>query len=368
MVAPKIIVLASYSPSLLNFRGPLIRRLVARGYAVIGCGPEDAAESLAGIGCGFERIGPSRTALNPLSDLRYAWRLLGLFRRQRPAAVIAYTIKPVIWGCLVGYFAGVPVRAAMITGLGYAFGRSSAKRSGIQMVILGLYRLALRRATAVIFQNNDDRKEFENRGLVEPGRGHVVNGSGVELDKFRPVPLPGSQTFLLIARLLVDKGIREYAAAARLVRKTYPQARFLLVGWEDKNPQALPRGELETWIHERLIEYVGRLDDVRPALSDADVYVLPSYREGTPRTVLEAMAMGRPIITTDVPGCRETVAHGVNGFLVPPQDPNALATAMMTLLKTPSVAEQMGREGRRMAEEKYNAQTVAESVIHAARL
>jgi glycosyltransferase involved in cell wall biosynthesis len=205
-------------------------------------------------------------------------------------------------------------------------------------------------------------------GLIEHGRGYVVNGSGVELQRFSPVPLPGSSTFLLIARFLVDKGIREYVEAAQQVRRNNPRARFLLVGWHDDNPSSLGDEEVNGWVELGIIEYLGRLDDVRPAIAQADVYVLPSYREGTPRTVLEAMAMGRPIITTDVPGCRQTVVEGRNGFLVPPRDASALAQAMNRFIQDGGLAARMGHESRRLAEERFDAEIVARAVVDAAQL
>jgi glycosyltransferase involved in cell wall biosynthesis len=220
----------------------------------------------------------------------------------------------------------------------------------------------------VIFQNADDLQEFRERGLIELPIAHIVNGSGVELQHFTPVSLPGNATFLLIARLLADKGIREYVEAASQIRRSYPHARFLLVGWYDDNPDSLRQEEVDDWISQGTVEFLGRLEDVRPAIAQADVYVLPSYREGAPRTVLEAMAMGRPIITTDVPGCREMVVEGVNGFLVPPRDANAIAQAIRRFLEDPRLAARMGHESRRMVEARFDSEIVAMAVVNAAGL
>lgn len=363
-----VILLSSYSPSLVGFRGALIRHLTALGREVTGCGPEDVSAQLAAIGAKFEAVGPRRTSFNPIHDLLYAARLVRLFRRTRPAAVIAYTAKPVIWGCLAAWAARVPTRVAMITGLGFAFGESASKIPWFRGIVQWLYRASLSRATCVIFQNADDLREFRELGLVEHPIAHLVNGSGVELRHYTPVPLPGNATFLLVARLLASKGIREYAEAASRIRRSHPHAKFLLVGWYDDNPDSLPQAEVDDWIGRGIVEFLGRLEDVRPAIAQADVYVLPSYREGAPRTVLEAMAMGRPIITTDVPGCREMVVEGVNGFLVPARDANAVAQAMRRFLEDSSLAARMGPESRRMAEARFDSENVAMEVVNAAGL
>ena len=190
-----------------------------------------------------------------------------------------------------------------------------------------------------------------------------MNGSGVDVAEYSVAPLPDKPCFLLIARLLGDKGVREYAQAAQLVKAVYPQAVFRLVGWIDDNPDAITQRELDQWVDSGLLDFLGRLHDVRPAISDCSVYVLPSYREGTPRTVLEAMAMGRAVITTDAPGCRETVVDGDNGFLVPVNDVNALADAMIKMIDTPGLAASLGERSRRIAEEKYDVHKVNTAML-----
>ena len=191
----------------------------------------------------------------------------------------------------------------------------------------------------------------------------IVNGSGVDLDEFRPAPFPEQTSYLLIGRLLYTKGIREYAMAARKIRSCHPDVRFRLCGWPDDGPSAISSQELDDWISDGTIEYLGHLDDVRPAIADASVYVLPSYREGTPRTVLEAMAMGRPIITTDVAGCRQTVEPGENGFLVPHRNEDALARAMTHFIGEPQLVESMGSASRRLAEHRFDVEEVTDSLL-----
>ena len=216
----------------------------------------------------------------------------------------------------------------------------------------------------MFFQNPDDETLFRKfRLLPETVPSFVVNGSGVDVAEYSVAPLPDKPCFLLIARLLGDKGLREYAQAAQLVKSVYPEAVFRLVGWIDDNPDAITQRELDQWVDSGLLEFLGRLDDVRPAISGCSVYVLPSYREGTPRTVLEAMAMGRAVITTDAPGCRETVVDGDNGFLVPVKDINALADAMIKMVDTPGLAASMGERSRRIAEEKYDVHKVNAAML-----
>lgn len=273
-------------------------------------------------------------------------------------AVLGYTIKPVIYGTLAGWLARVPRRYALVTGLGYAF--TGSRKGMLTGFIQRLYCLALARAHKVFFQNPDDQALFRDAGILPAGKPTVVvNGSGVDVAAFEEQALPeGPPTFLMIGRLLGDKGVREYAEAAERVRSLHPEARFGLVGWIDENPDAIAQDELDAWIANGTVEFYGRLADVRPPIAACTVYVLPSYREGTPRTVLEAMAMGRPIITTDAPGCRETVVDGDNGFLVPVQSVDALVDAMLKFIEEPSLAQRMGRRSREVAEDNYDVHKV----------
>lgn len=257
----------------------------------------------------------------------------------------------------------VPRRFALITGLGYAF---TAGRKGFSVwLVRHLYAFGLSGVTKVFFQNPDDQSVFRDLGLVRATTpSFVVNGSGVDLEEFRTAPiLDGPATFLMIGRLLGDKGVREYANAARRVRSRHPEARFLLAGWIDENPDAISNEELEQWIEEGCVEFLGKLDDVRPAIAVSTVYVLPSYREGTPRTVLEAMAMGRPVITTDAPGCRQTVRDGENGFLVPVGSVDALVSAMESFIAKPPLAHSMGRASRQRAELVFDVHKVNRAIL-----
>lgn len=359
----KTIVLGSLAQSLLNFRAPLLEVLVRAGQTVMAVAPDMAAVDAVRIqqlGAEAARVVFSRTGMNPLVDFVGFLRLLAFFRRTQPNAVIAYTAKPVIYGMLASWLAGVPCRVALITGLGYAFTEGpEPKRRLAGAVARVLYKLALPCATVTIFQNPDDLALFRSLGIINANqRVEIVNGSGVDLNHFTPTTLPEKPAFLMIARLLVDKGVREYAQTVATVKSAMPDVAVRLVGWLDQSPGAVKAAELVKWQKDGL-EYLGKLDDVRPAIAAASVVVLPSYREGTPRSVLEGMAMGRAIIATDVPGCRETVEHGVNGLLVRPRDATDLAQAMLDMARNPSLIKAMGSHSRRIAEQKYEAKSVA---------
>jgi glycosyltransferase involved in cell wall biosynthesis len=358
----RILIVGGFAESLLNFRGPLLRALVDRGHDVTACAP-DASNDIQGIlkemGVRYRHVPLARAGLSPIEDWRTIMALTGLIRDEKPQRILAYTAKPVIYSHLAGRLAGNPEVYGMITGLGYGFGNGSFKQKVVGSVMRGLYRMALKSSSGVFFQNPDDHRDFAKSGLL-PGNLPVtlINGSGVDTSWYTPKPLPVAPVFLLVARLLADKGVREYYQAACRLKKQYPEARFQLAGALDPNPACITHDELRQWQSDGIIEYLGTLDDIRPAYAGAKVYVLPSYREGTPRTVLEAMAMGRPVITSDAPGCRETVVDGVNGFLVPIRDPERLRQAMERFILNPDMADQMGKKGVQVAVDKYDVHKV----------
>ncbi|QLL44321.1 glycosyltransferase family 4 protein [Sulfitobacter pontiacus] len=367
----KVFLLASLPESLRNFRGDLIEEFQRRGHDVYVGSPEisgdvDTREWLEQRGINWHDVPMERTGINPLKDLQTFICLLRVFGKVRPDLFLGYTIKPVIWGLLSASLTRVQSRAVIITGLGYAFIEGgNRKRFLIRRCAIGLYKLALRKSTVIFFQNPDDQLDLKKLGLLPiHAKTAVVNGSGVDLAHFHPRPLPTSNMrFLLVARLLGDKGIREYAAAAETLSKAWPKAEFHLVGGFDSSPNGIPEKELRRWVEAGHIKWHGPMKDVRQSLEDCSVYVLPSYREGTPRSVLEALAVGRPIITTDAPGCRETVRDGVNGFLVPVRDPIALADAMKRFLTNPRLLHPMAEASLTIAREKYDVRKVNESIL-----
>jgi glycosyltransferase involved in cell wall biosynthesis len=364
-----VFLLGSYAPSLLNFRGPLIRALLSAGHRVSVGAPgitADLRAVLETMGAAVHETPLERRGTGLRADLAYCQALKETFRAVRPDALLTYTIKPNIWGAFAAQSAGVR-SYAMITGLGYAFTetgtRSSLGRRLTGFVARRLYRAATRRSHRVIFQNPDDRDDFISAGgLANPAKAVLINGSGVDMAHYARAPLPDAPVVLMIARLLAAKGVRDYAAAALIMRERHPSARFVLVGPFDEGPDSIDRDEVAQWAANG-VDYLGSTDDVRPQIAQARIYVLPSYREGTPRSVLEAMAMGRPVITCDVPGCRETVEHGVNGILIPVRDPEALAAAISRLLNDPVETAAMGEAGYALAARKYDVRQVNRSIL-----
>ena len=370
----KFLLIASYANSLINFRWDLICAIQAKGLEVHVAAPEindspAILEKLRNQGVIVHDVPMQRTGTNPVQDVKTLIALRQLMQRIRPDYVMAYTIKPVIYGMLAAASTGVPHRAALITGLGYAFQDSegSTKQNLIKSVTRQLYSRALSAADLTFFQNDDDQKLFTDLGIIRPGQNTVVvNGSGVNTEKFSAQPLPeGDEVhFLLIGRLLKDKGVREYVEAARQVKQQYPQAIFNLVGFLDSNPSSVTQQELDQWVNDGTVKFWGKLADVRPAINACHVFVLPSYREGTPRTVLEAMPTGRAIITTDAPGCRQTVENGYNGWLVPVQSADKLAEAMKRFLNEPALIEKMGQASLEIARNKYDVNIINDFMLN----
>ncbi|CAG2146148.1 N, N'-diacetylbacillosaminyl-diphospho-undecaprenol alpha-1,3-N-acetylgalactosaminyltransferase [Cupriavidus yeoncheonensis] len=366
----RFLMIASLAESLVAFRGPLLEALQERGLEVHVAAPDlspgnPVQADLEARGLIVHPVPLERTGKNIVADVRTLLALHRLMRRVRPDFVMSYTIKPVIYGMLAAWMARVPRRFALITGLGYAFG-DDKKRTTLRAVVKLMYGMALGRAHTIFFQNPDDEALFRSTEILSPGKHScVVNGSGVDTASFWVAPLPeDGPRFLLIARLLGDKGVREYAEAARRIRARGARARFGLVGWIDSGPDAIAQQELDAWVADGSIDYLGRLTDVRPAIAGCNIYVLPSYREGTPRSVLEAMAMGRPIITTDAPGCRETVIDGENGLLVPVKSVSGLEQAMLRLIEDWEMVVRMGQRSRQIAESKYDVHKVNATMLH----
>jgi glycosyltransferase involved in cell wall biosynthesis len=361
----KIVVVASLADSLLNFRGPLLQAMVRLGHSVQACAPdhdENIVRGLARIGVEFRTIPMDRVGLNPASDLRTLYALARMFRSETPDLVIAYTQKPIIYAGLAARLAGRGARLiVMVTGLGYVCtGGGGPVRSLVRPLMTRMFRIATGRADRVMVFNSQDAADMRRHGMIPRDREVIqVPGSGVDLSRFAARPLPGgAPIFLMIGRLLRDKGLCEYVEAARQVRRWHPHARFQLLGRFDANPSAVSPADVRRWEDEGAIEYLGSTDDVRPFIERATVFVLPSYREGLPRSTLEAMATGRAIVTTDAPGCRDTVTDGDNGFVVPVGDSAALAVAMARFVTSPDLAKRMGERSREIAEARYGVEQV----------
>jgi glycosyltransferase involved in cell wall biosynthesis len=369
----RVVLISPYAPSIVSFRGALIRDLVSHGAEVFVLAPDYTPEmraAVAELGATPLDYPLNRTGMNPLQDLRTVMALVRILRRLRPDVVLPYNIKPVIYGTLAAALVGVPQRITLIEGLGYAFIDTPSltlKSRLTRALIKRLYSLALRRAQTVLFLNRDDLNEFVQIGIVERNQALLLGGIGVDLEEWSPAP-PTLEpiTFTLAARLIREKGIVEFAEAACRIRMRYPNTRFLLLGGLDTNPGALMQREVDAWVQQGVLEWCGHVPDVKPYLKQTSVYVLPSYyREGVPRSTQEAMAMARPVVTTDAPGCRETVIDGVNGFLVPPRDVDALVAAMERFILQPELIITMGQASRKLAEERFDVRKINRLILQA---
>jgi glycosyltransferase involved in cell wall biosynthesis len=357
----------------------MLQAMVAAGHEVVALAPaEDIALSpgedpafvtsrLAAMGVRFQPVPLGRTGLNPLADLLTLRALIVTFKAIRPDLLLSYTIKPVIYGSLAAAWAGVPHRFSMITGVGSALQGEGLRMGLLAAIAKRMYRMGLAKNEGVFFQNHDNRTFFEGNRLLAPGcRITMINGSGVDLAHYAPSPMPeGPVTFLMVARVSRDKGVLEFAEAARQLKARHPEVRCILVGPIDSNLTALSTDLLDQWGREGILDYRGATSEVRPYLADSHVFVLPSYGEGTPRSVLEAMSAGRAVITTLAPGCKETVIEGETGFLVPVQDSAALAEAMGRFVADRSLAATMGARGRAFAADKFDVHKVNQVILKA---
>lgn len=357
----KFLLLSPKNRTVYNFRGELVKEIIRRGYDVLVTGPDRSdVDKIEALGARFVEIPMDKTGTSVAGDLRYCRALLRLMRAEKPDVTLGYTIKPVVYGAIAAKLAHVKNINSMVTGGGYTFIATSLKARVLGVIVRMLYRVGLGMADHVIFQNRDDLNEFCARGLVRRDKCRIVNGSGVDTARFAPAPLPdGPLTFFMLSRLLKSKGVGEYLEAARLVKARRPELRFLLLGKVETAMQdALDGAYVESFVRDGTVERFEETDEVRPYYAQCSVYVLPSYREGTPRTVLEAMAMGRPILTTDTQGCRETVKDGENGFLVPVRNVEALAERMLWFAEHPERLPEMGEASRRCALEKFDVNKV----------
>lgn len=362
----KVLLLGVQLTSLVNFRGPLIRDLVAAGHEVVALAPEPvepALSQLRALGARYQEAPLARTGLNPLADFSVFLWLVRIFRQERPDALLAFQAKAVIYGIPAAWFARIPHRVAMIEGLGQGFIKTKGglKRRIVRFLVPLLYRISLSFAQAIIFLNKDDEADFRAHGIVHRQRVLQIPGIGVDLTHYTAQPLPPLPlTFLMIGRLIVDKGVREYLAAAKHVKALYPDVRFQLLGARDPSHVGIPVEEVTAG---GAVEYLGEVHDVRPFLANCHIFVLPSYREGMPRSTMEAMATSRAVITTDVPGARETVIDRENGLLVVARDIESLTAAMIALIQFPEQVRIMGQKSRSLAEQRYDVTEINKSVM-----
>lgn len=359
------LILGTNAKSLINFRGDLVRSLSNKDLHVTLSSSKPDFSDLVVFShldnIEYQTIHLKRNGLNFYDDIKTLFDIFSLIKRAKPRFILAYGVKLVIWGGLSARAAHVPF-FALITGLGFAFQGDSFKRKFLTKLVVFLYKIALKNSKSVIFQNKDNRNIFIEKGIVSRSKTHVVNGSGVDIKKYSVTEFPEAHIrFLCVSRLLGEKGLREYAAAARIVKDKFPNVEFDLMGPEDSSPDAISLEEVSRWSD--YVNYNGSTNDVRPYIEECHVYVLPSHHEGLPRSTLEAMSMGRPILTTNAVGCKETVEEGVNGFMVPVGSTIKLAEKMIWYIENEDKIQSMGKESRSIVENKFDVHKVNKEML-----
>jgi glycosyltransferase involved in cell wall biosynthesis len=373
--AGRLIVTVNDARFLLTHRMPLVDGARAAGYDVMVAAPAPISESIARAveeirerGFPVEFVPFRSQRLNPFAEAAGVWGIARLYRRLRPQIVHHVTIKPVLYGTVAARMVGVPCVVNAISGLGTLFGTSGGWTKVTSRLARAAYGFALRHPNSrTIFQNADDQAAFLAAGIVRREEALLIPGSGVDLDEFTPMPEPGGiPTVVLTARLLRQKGIYEFAAAAERLKNDGVQARFALVGDQASNRDAVPAAHLQRWADRGIVELWGWQTDMRKVLEQTTIFCLPSYyREGVPKALLEASAAARPIVTTDMPGCRDVVSDGVNGLIVPPRDIDALAMALRRLIEDPDTRRRFGLAARARAEERFSADRVVGETLDA---
>lgn len=362
----KILVLCAHTESLFWFRMNMMQAFREAGYTVCAAGDlpaEDWSEKFAAQGITYRQIPVNRNGINPFADLKMLRAVETLLREERPDKIFAYQAKPIVYGAMAAKRCGIPAFYPLIAGLGSIFRGEGMKARVLRKVLSVQYKAACSYAPAVILQNPDDRDELVRLGVLKPEKARLIHGSGVDVKHFSVTPMPETPGMLFVGRLIKDKGVTEYLDACRIVKAACPKAHCMLVGPFDSNPSALQPEELKAYTADGTVEYFGEQADVRPFLEKASVYVLPSYHEGTPKSVLEAMACGRAIVTTDAPGCRETVHDGINGYLVPVRDAEAVAEKALALLQDPARCAAFGKASREMAEAVFDVDKVNADIM-----
>lgn len=354
----KIAIIINTSWNIYNFRRGLVRCFLDRGDEVIAIAPGDAySKKLQDLGCRLIDLPMSASGMNPFTDFVLLLKLRGILKEERPDVVLTYTIKPNIYGSLAAGWLGIPC-ICNVSGLGTTF----LWKGWVKKMATTLYSFTFRFNSWVFFQNTDDGEEFGRFVRIDMSKTSLLPGSGVDVDYFKPGSPPENSipVFLMISRLLVEKGIYDFIEAIRILRRKGRKAEFHLIGGlDEEHSRAVSRSELEEWIEEGLISYQEHIEDVRVAIVKADVVVLPSYREGTPRTLLEAGAMGKPLIATDVPGCNHVLIDGYNGFLCKVKNPNDLAAKMSLFLSLNDEEQfQMAQNARQSIVERFDERLV----------
>lgn len=362
----KFILISPKNRSAYNFRGDLIKDIQSKGYDVIVTGPNlEGVSKIKELGVKFIEVPVNKNGINPFADIVYCMKLWKIMKREKADAIMGYTIKPVIYGSLAGWLAGVKNRTAMVTGAGYLFASKSIKAKIIKRISFILYKIGLGAAHKIIFQNIDDLNEFVSNHLVKKDKCYVVNGSGVNMNKYTPSDYPKNPSFFFLGRLVNAKGGMDYVKAAKIVKEKYPNARFMILGKLEKNlPDAITADDLMPYVNDGTVELFPETDNIAQYYAMTSVFVLPTaYREGTPRVILEALASARAIITTFTPGCKETVTDGINGFFVPIHNPKAIAEKMEHFINNPKDIEKMGTASFELCKNKYEISIINKRML-----
>lgn len=357
----KIAVVSCHTPSLFWFRMDMMKHFMSLGHEVVAIGNESEqewAQKFADNNIRYIKVDISRNGMNPLDEIKAYKSVKKVLKAEMPDRIFCYQAKSIISSCLAAHSLKIKEIYPLVAGLGSVFLHDGLKFKLAKFVLKLEYKLSLKHTSNVFFQNNDDIEFFVANGLVKKDKIVLINGSGVNLERFQKQKLINGASFLCISRLIRDKGVIEYLNAAKIVKEKYPDTKFMLVGPFDTNPSAIGEADLKPFVDDNIVEYYGEQSDVLPYLGKCNVFVLPSYREGTPKTVLEAMATCKAIITTDAPGCRETVENGKNGFLVPIKSADAVAEKMIYLIENPKTIAEMAQFGRKIVEEKYDVNIV----------
>ena len=363
-----IVVLSSHTASLFWFRMDMMKSFLERGYTVYALANEEESlwkDRFHQHGIQYEQIYVQRNGMNPFRDLKTFFSIRKKLSEIKPDKVFVFQAKTVIYGGIAANSLGIHEVYPLIAGMGSVFINQDLKTRIVRFIVKAEYKLAMRRCPFVFFQNRDDEQLFRDNNIITRQKVVMLHGSGVNLDRFQVLPLPANPSFLCISRLIRDKGVVEYLKACRMLHQVRPDIKCMLVGPYDTNPSALKPEDLAPYTADGSVEYCGETEDVRPFFARAAVYVLPSYREGTPKTNLEAMACARPIITTNTPGCRETVIDGENGFLVPVKDSRAIFEKMLWLVDHPEQIPKLGAKGRQMAEDIFDVRQVNQTICEA---
>ena len=363
----KFVLLSPKNRTVYNFRGDLIKEIQKKGYEVIVTGPnKDNIEKIEELNVKFKEIPLNKNSLGIISNIKYYNNLKKFLKEEKPDVVLSYTIKPVIFGSIAAKKAEVKHIYSLITGLGQVYNSNSLKTKVIRTVCGMAYKIAFKYNEKVIFQNRDDLEECTKRKYLQKEKCYVVNGSGVNMERFRQTELPKENVFLMVSRMLKTKGTKEYFEAAKVVKEKYPETKFLYVG-STENSNAFIRIEdvKKEYIDSEIIEYIEQTEDVPAVVKQSTVFVLPSYyREGVPRTLLEALAMGRPVITTDNVGCRETVIDGKNGFMIPVKNSEILAKKMIYMIEHREIVEKMAEESYKYCKEKFDVKIINKNMLN----